>query len=197
MTPSITESGRSREYQVQQSLDGYLRRIHYDKKSSSRFGTALSFGHAGLVETLWEGDLIPTRMTEIDEGTEFPYAEAGRRLPATTWERRGGSKVARATRSWREKCANFHWVERATSCDAHNQQVYGTRIAVLQSLTMLRLSKKAHLDVKKLKPGDATWKDVLNTMKVISKYITPELIAEVRGRYADEADECRICGRSG
>jgi len=67
----------------------------------------------------------------------------------------------------------------------------------LQAYTLLRLSLVAYRDVKRLKPGDATWKDVLNTLKFLSKYITPEVIAEVRARYADEAGECRICGRSG
>jgi uncharacterized protein involved in tolerance to divalent cations len=109
----------------------------------------------------------------------------------------GGSKVARATRSWREKSAKFDWVNRATAWDAHNQQTYGTRIAVLQAHALLRLSKKAYQDVKRLKPSEATWKDVLATVKFLSKYITPELIAEVRAHAAEEAGECRICGRSG
>ena len=55
-------------------------REHETPDTRNRFGTTLTLGKAGLVETLWEDDLDRVAMEPQEEKPGFPFAAAARRL---------------------------------------------------------------------------------------------------------------------
>ncbi len=57
-----------------------VRRLRTAAGSPARFGSALTLGHGGLAEVLWEHDLERIRMDPRQETPGFPVAEAARRL---------------------------------------------------------------------------------------------------------------------
>ena len=57
-----------------------VRRLHSSTGASSRFGTTLTLGNAGLAEVLGRQDSHRVRMDERHETGTFPYAEVGPRL---------------------------------------------------------------------------------------------------------------------
>ncbi|HEV3436754.1 MAG TPA: SIR2 family protein [Gemmata sp.] len=58
-----------------------VRRLRDTGRPTGHFGTALSLGHGGLTEVLWDRDVRRVRMDDRSEATSaFPAAEAARRL---------------------------------------------------------------------------------------------------------------------
>jgi len=99
-----------------------------------------------------------------------------------------GPKVVRATRSWRDKCAEFEWVERAAAWDAHNLQTVGARIAALHGQAMLQLAERMCRAVHKAKPGDASWGDLLRGMQEVGSFLTPELVTGIYARFGEDCE---------
>lgn len=62
-------------------VDAVRRLRENDSQAASKqFGTALTLGKGGLVESLWEGDLNRVAMDPQEEKQGFPFAVAARRL---------------------------------------------------------------------------------------------------------------------
>ena len=88
----------------------------------------------------------------------------------------------RAPGSWQDDSVGHFWGERASAWDIRNLSAYGTKVAALHCEAVARLAAKNLRALAQLEPGDAGWRDLLDGMKVVAVFLSPELVSATESR---------------
>lgn len=95
---------------------------------------------------------------------------------------RGGIKGINPPHNWRAECAEYFWVERSAAWDVRNLSAYGARIAVLHVQAMTKVAEKSVRYAKRLEPGDEGWGDLLDSIRLVAEFLTPDVIRAIQER---------------
>jgi hypothetical protein len=90
----------------------------------------------------------------------------------------------RAPGNWQEECANNNWVQRCAAWDIRNLTTYGAKVAILHAETVVRLAQKnLKLVSKGMAPGDEGFADLINSMKLVAGFLSPELVQSIESKH--------------
>jgi hypothetical protein len=95
-------------------------------------------------------------------------------------ESKEDQKKLQVSSTWAQPCALHKWAARAAAWDISNMTAYGSRTAVCYAMTMSDVSVKVSQAVKVHKPGDHEWTHILNTLRVLAEYLSPEVVNGIR-----------------
>lgn len=84
--------------------------------------------------------------------------------------------------TWVGDSTKHQWVSRATGWDIRNLVTYGGKVAVLHVLTISRMAAKNLKAVAEAKPGDDSWADIVQSVRLINEYLTPEVVRGIQER---------------
>lgn len=88
---------------------------------------------------------------------------------------------------WHEDCRLNKWVERCTAWDIRNLYAYGGRVVVLHMQAITKIAEKCVRLAHKANPGDDCWPDLLNSIRVISEYLDPEVVRGIQDTFQSRA----------
>ena len=88
----------------------------------------------------------------------------------------------RAPGSWQDDSVGHFWGERASAWDIRNLSAYGTKVAALHCEAVARLAAKTLRALAQTDPGDPGWRDILEGMKVVVVFLSPELVSAIESR---------------
>lgn len=83
---------------------------------------------------------------------------------------------------WGEECSRWRWVERAEAWDVHVLKNYGERLATRFIGSLDKLAEKTAQAVAKPAMRPKNWKDVLDSLEIIAKYLRPDIVGQPRDR---------------
>jgi hypothetical protein len=81
--------------------------------------------------------------------------------------------------SWRMDSNAYRWVARSSAWDLRNLALYGSRVAVLHVRAVEIVAKKAAAAAKRLNVGDDGWRDVLESLRFVGQFLTPEIVRDI------------------
>lgn len=90
---------------------------------------------------------------------------------------------------WKSLRRENRWVERASAWDVHCLKSVGCRVAVNQSQAILSLSREAVRTARKVRLDPEQPAELLDVMRTIQGYLTPDAVAAVALSAAPLADD--------
>lgn len=101
----------------------------------------------------------------------------------------GGRERLHIPGQWLRDSSDHFWGERCSAWDIRNLTVYGAKVAVLHVQAITTVAEKNARWASKLRPGDEGWSDLVTSMKLVSDFLTPEVVRgiEARGKRARSA----------
>jgi len=94
-------------------------------------------------------------------------------------QRGADAKIPALPRTWRMESTEFRWHARAAAWDIRNLAMHGARIAAIHVNTLVLIAQRNLEAVRKSKPGDDAWVDILHTTKVVAEFLSPEIVREI------------------
>jgi hypothetical protein len=87
----------------------------------------------------------------------------------------GGIERLNIPGSWLRQASKWQWRKRAVAWDISKLETLGSRVAVAHSHAILSLAVRNLANVRKYRPGDDEFADVVKALQLVASYFTPEL----------------------
>ena len=94
----------------------------------------------------------------------------------------GGTKRLQPPGNWTDEHAAHFWAQRAAAWDVRNLTAYGARLAVLHVRAVTAVAEKCVRSAERLEPGDDGWADLLESLRLVGEYLTPDVIRGIQER---------------
>lgn len=91
-----------------------------------------------------------------------------------------GQKKVKANSTWVQACYQYRWVARALAWDIHNMSIHAGRVASIQTMSMQKFAEKTYTAICNCKPGDPEWNAIINSLRVINEWLTPEAVHAIK-----------------
>lgn len=75
--------------------------------------------------------------------------------------------------AYKEAAVRFRWADRAQAWDHWRLETYGRRVAPLYTAALEAVARKLARAARRHKPGDAEWRDVLDTLDRVYAQLEP------------------------
>ena len=95
----------------------------------------------------------------------------------------GGLKGLHVPGQWTEDAHLFSWTERAAAWDVRNLTVHGARVASLHVGCLTRIALKNARAARRLSPGDDGWADLLDSVRLVSEFLTPDVVRAIQDHH--------------
>ncbi len=89
----------------------------------------------------------------------------------------------RAPGNWQDESRDNFWVERSAAWDIRNLACYGAKVAIMHAECVAHLARKNLSELKKMRPGDEGWMDLMQSIKVVAAFLSPELVASIESKH--------------